>query len=78
MLFLAPIFKTDRLEKNLKALLIVSGILSLIGLIGIPFQNMQIRNIGIIGYAVIGPVAFFILGKTLGGQKNELANKTNA
>ncbi|WP_026898323.1 hypothetical protein [Daejeonella oryzae] len=75
MLFLAPVFKID---KNLKALLIISGILSLIGLIGIPLQNMQIRNIGIIGYAVIGPVAFLLIGKILGGQKDELANKTNA
>jgi len=66
MLFLVPVFKKTRLEKNLKTVLLVSGILSLIGLIGVPLQNMQIRNIGIIGYAVAGPIAFLLMGKILG------------
>lgn len=69
MLFVAPVFKKNRFEKNLKKLLIVSGVLSLIGLIGVPLQNMQIRNIGIIGYAVLAPFAFFLIGKILGGQR---------
>lgn len=69
MLFASQIFNKGRYEKNLKVLLFISGILSLIGLIGIPLQNIQIRNIGIIGYAVIGPVAFFLIGKTLGRTK---------
>lgn len=69
MLFAAPVFKKNRFEKNLKTLLIICGILSIIGLIGVTLQNMQIRNIGIIGYAVIGPVAFFFIGKILGSQK---------
>lgn len=66
MLFLVPVFKQTRLEKNLKTVLLVSGILSLVGLIGVPLQNMQIRNLGIIGYAVAGPVAFLFMGKILG------------
>ena len=69
MLFAAPVFKKDRFEKNLKILLITSGILSLFGLIGVPLQNMQIRNIGIIGYAVVAPVAFLLIGKILGRSK---------
>lgn len=69
MLFVAPVFKKERFGKNLKVLLIFCGILSLIGLIGVPLQNMQIRNIGIIGYAVVGPVAFLFIGKILGSTK---------
>lgn len=69
MLFVAPVFKKNRFEKNLQRLLIVTGVLSIIGLIGVPLQNMQIRNIGIIGYAVLAPVAFLLIGKTLGSQK---------
>ena len=53
-------------EKKIRTLLIISGILSIIGLIGVPIQNMQIRNIGIIGYAVVAPVAFLWIGKMLG------------
>jgi hypothetical protein len=69
MLFMAPVFKKGKFEKNLKSLLIICGILSIIGLIGIPLKNMQIRNIGIIGYAVLAPVAFLLIGKILGRSK---------
>lgn len=66
MLFMAPVFKNGKAEKKVRTLLIISGILSIIGLIGVPLQNMQIRNIGIIGYAVVAPVAFLLIGKILG------------
>jgi len=66
MLFAAPVFNKGRFEKNLSGLLIICGVLSLVGLIGLPLQNMQIRNIGILGYAVAGPLAFLFMGKTLG------------
>ncbi|HEX5655132.1 MAG TPA: hypothetical protein VFX58_18780 [Chitinophagaceae bacterium] len=66
MLFAAPVFKKDRFEGNLKTVLVICGTLSLIGLIGIPLQNMQIRNIGILGYAVVGPAAFLLIGRIIG------------
>jgi hypothetical protein len=69
MLFAVPVFKKDKFERKLKLLLTICGIISLTGLIGVPLQNMQIRNIGIIGYAVVGPVAFLLIGKTLGRYK---------
>jgi hypothetical protein len=47
VLFAAPVFKKTRLEKRLRFVLVLSGIISLSGLIGVPLQNMQIRNIGI-------------------------------
>jgi hypothetical protein len=66
MLFAAPVFKVGRLEKTLRILMIVSGVLSLAGLIGVPLADMQVRNIGIIGYAVVSPVVFLLLGIVFG------------
>jgi hypothetical protein len=62
MLFAAPVFGVGRLEHIVRMLTIVSGVLSLAGLIGVPLANMQIRNIGIIGYGVVAPVVFLLLG----------------
>ncbi len=61
-LIAAPIFNHGRLEKTIRTLMFISGILSLIGIVGVPFGNMQIRNIGIIGYALIAPFAFLLIG----------------
>lgn len=66
MLFAAPIFKEGRLEITVRILMIVSGILSLGGLIGVPLANMQVRDIGIIGYGVVAPVMFLLLGIVFG------------
>lgn len=62
MLFAAPVFTDGGLEKTVQILFVVSGILSLAGLIGVALADMQVRNVGIVGYAVIGPVAFLFLG----------------
>ena len=40
-----------------RGLLYLSAALAFIGLAGVPLANMQVRNIGIIGYAVLFPVA---------------------
>lgn len=66
ILFAAAVFKTGRLEKAVRLLLIVSGVLSLAGLLGVFLADMQVRNIGIIGYAVVAPVAFLLLGILFG------------
>lgn len=62
MLFAAPVFKVGRLEKTIRVLMIVSGLLSLAGLIGVPLANMNVRNIGILGYAGVSIVVFLLLG----------------
>lgn len=63
MLFAVPAIRGNgRLEATVRILMIVSGVLSLAGLIGVPLQNMQVRNIGIIGYGLIAPVVFLLLG----------------
>jgi hypothetical protein len=66
MLFAAPVFKAGRLETAVRWLLIVSGVLSLAGLIGVPLANMQVRNIGIVGYVPVAVVAFLLLGLVFG------------
>jgi len=66
MLFAAPVFKGGRLEQTVRLLMLVSGVVSLAGLIGVPLANMQIRNIGIIGYGVVAPVMFLLLGIVFG------------
>lgn len=52
-------------DKRIKYFLWTAGLLSLLGLVGVPLQNMQIRNIGILGYAVVAPVAFLWMGRYL-------------
>ncbi len=70
MLFAAFIFRGgSKLESMLRILMIVSGILSLVGLIGVPLANMQVRNIGIIGYGLVAPFVFLLLGVVFGRSK---------
>jgi hypothetical protein len=48
--------------------LLVSGLLSLVGLLGIAAGDMQVRNIGILGYAVVFPVAVLMMRQVLSRQ----------
>ena len=57
VLFLAPVFVGSRLATAIRALMVASGVLSLAGLGGVVVGDMQVRNIGIVGYAVVFPVA---------------------
>jgi len=67
ILFAVPVFRGgSRLERWLRILLLVSGLLSLAGLIGVPLADMQVRNIGVVGYAVVAPVAFLLIGIVFG------------
>lgn len=61
--FLAiPAFPAGRLTRLIKLALGVSGALALAGLLGVTIGDMQIRNIGIVGYAAIFPLAVFMIG----------------
>jgi hypothetical protein len=73
MLFAAPVFKTGRIEKTLRISMIVDGVLSLVGLLGVPFlgQTPIIRNIGIVGYAGVSIFVFLLLGIVFGRSKRE-------
>jgi ATP/ADP translocase len=41
----------------------LSGVLCLGGLLGMVFGNMSIRNVGIVGYAVVLPVIILLMGR---------------
>jgi hypothetical protein len=50
MLFAAPVFRGSRLAAWIRALMIASGVLALAGLSGVVAGDMQLRNIGLVGY----------------------------
>jgi hypothetical protein len=57
----APVFIGSRLATLIRALLAASGMLALAGLTGVVVGDMQLRNIGIIGYVGVFPVAALLL-----------------
>jgi hypothetical protein len=63
MLFAAPVFRGGRFETSIRLLMFSSGVLSLAGLIGVPLANMQVRMIGVLGYAALPPVIFLLLAQ---------------
>ncbi len=66
MLFGAAVFGKGRLERAARLLMIISGLLSLAGLAGVLLGNMQVRNIGILGYTVAAIAAFVLMGAVSG------------
>jgi hypothetical protein len=50
MLFAAPVFWGSRLAAWIRVLMIASGVLAFAGLSGVVVGDMQLRNIGIVGY----------------------------
>jgi len=61
MLFAAPVFSGSRLVTWIRWLMIASATLSLAGLSGIAFGDMQLRNIGITGYVGVFLVVAVLL-----------------
>jgi hypothetical protein len=66
MLAAAPVFKEGRLAKMVQILLIISGVLCLVGLIGIPFDEVTAISVGIIGYGVVAPIVFLLIAIVFG------------
>jgi hypothetical protein len=66
ILFAANAFRSGKLERSLRALMILSGVLSRGGLLGVPPANMQIRDVGIAGYAVVTILVFLVMGIVFG------------
>lgn len=61
MLFAAVVFCGGGLARAVRACMIASGMVSLVGLIGPVVGNMGIRSIGIVGYAGLAPVVAVLL-----------------
>jgi hypothetical protein len=62
MFFAAPVLSGSRLATSIRVLMIVSGVLALAGLSGVVAGDMQLRNIGIVGYLVLFLVVAGLLG----------------
>ncbi len=52
-------------KRLVRQLLYASSALAFLGLVGIPLANMNVRNVGIIGYVVLFPIAAVLYGATL-------------
>ena len=61
VLFLVPVFNGSRLSRAIRALLFASGVIAIAGLFGVALDNMSVRDIGIVGYAVVYPIAAVLL-----------------
>jgi hypothetical protein len=62
MLFAAPVFWGSRLAAWIRVLMTASGVLALAGLSGVVVGDMQLRNIGIVGYVGVFLVVTALLG----------------
>jgi hypothetical protein len=61
MLCAAPLFGGSRLGVAIRVTMTISGILALVGLAGPLLGDMRLRNIGVLGYAGVFPVAAVLL-----------------
>jgi hypothetical protein len=61
MFFAAPVFRGSRLAVWTRVLMIASGTLALAGLSGVVVGDMQLRNIGIVGYVGVFLVVAVLL-----------------
>jgi hypothetical protein len=61
MLFAAPVFWGSRLAAWIRVLMIASGVLAFAGLSGVVVGDMQLRNIGIVGYVGVFLVVAILL-----------------
>jgi hypothetical protein len=63
VLLAVPVFGGSRLANAIRALLLVSGLLALVGLFGPVLGNIDIRSVGIIGYAFVYPIAVVLMAR---------------
>jgi hypothetical protein len=61
MLLAAPVFRGGRLQNAIRALMIATGVLCILGLVWLPFSPPQGTLIGTIGWGVAGPIVFLLL-----------------
>lgn len=63
VLLAAPAFGGSRLANSIRLLLLVSGLVSLVGLFGPTLNNMELRSFGILGYALVFPIAVVLMAR---------------
>lgn len=63
----APVFGGSRLTNSIRTLLLASGFIALVGLFGPVLNNMDVRSIGIVGYAIVYPAAAVLMARMFRG-----------
>jgi len=63
LLAAAPIFEDHRLGRWVRAGMLLAGTLCLAGLAGVVLGDMQVRNIGIVGYGAVFPVVSLLVAR---------------
>jgi hypothetical protein len=63
------VFVGGGIQRAIRIGLILAGVLCLAGLLGVVTANMQIRNIGIIGYAIVFPTVTLLMARLFGGAR---------
>jgi hypothetical protein len=63
LLLAASVFSGSRLAAWVRRGLIISGLLCLGGLLGAVLGDMNVRNIGVLGYAFVLPVVMLQMGR---------------
>lgn len=63
LLFAAPVFEGGGLAGRARHGLLISGSLSLAGIIGPAVGDMRLQRVGILGYAVVFPLVCFTLAR---------------
>src|SRR4029079_13012016 len=63
LLLAAPVFAGRGGERAVRTGMIVAGVLCLAGLLGVVTANMQIRNVGVLGYGGVFPVVVLLMAR---------------
>lgn len=63
VLLMAPAFRGDGEARRIRLLLIASGVLALLGWLGPVTGAMGLRMIGVIGYAILFPLAALLIAR---------------
>jgi hypothetical protein len=63
VLLAAAVFGGSRLTNAIRIVLLLSGLVSLVGLFGPAANNMDLRSVGIVGYAIIFPIAVVLMAR---------------
>jgi hypothetical protein len=66
LLLAAPVFVGGGIQRAIRIGLILAAVLCLAGLLGVVTANMQIRNVGIIGYAIVFPAVTLLMARLFG------------
>jgi hypothetical protein len=68
LLFAAPVFLDEGPERAVRAGLLLSGSLCLVGTLGPAVGYMRLQLVGVVGYAVVLPIVCFMLARLFRGK----------